>query len=110
MLVTEKRTVSRSNVRYTGLRGEFEQEFIPTPKGRTIWFHSMFGPRICHTPTVEILWKDRASWRFVYLWDKLWKELPLEIYKMIEKNLVKDVYECGVCKMKKDYPFFCNGE
>jgi len=110
MLVTEKRTVSRSGVRNTGFRGEFEQNFIPTPKGRTMYLHCLFGPCICCVPTVEILWKDRASWRFVYLWDKLWKELPQEIYRMIDKNLVKDVYECSVCKTKKDYPFECNGE
>lgn len=99
-----------------GIQAEFEHSFYA--RGQIIRrnyeedFKSYLKNHVyhCYIPKLEISWKDRASWRFIFLWSKLWKQLPQEIYEMIDQRLVKSVYTCSVCKTKKDYPFECKGE
>jgi len=99
-----------------GIQAEFEQSFYA--RGQIIRryyeeeFNSYLKNHVCHCyiPKLEISWTDRASWRFIFLRSKLWKQLPLEIYQMIDQKLVKNVYNCSVCGITKDCPFICKGK
>lgn len=87
-----------------------EKEKSVTTTEKRIYKHALFGRRLCFESRVIILWTERASWRFIFLRSKLWKELSQEIYQMIDQKLVKNVYKCSVCGITKDCPFVCKGE
>lgn len=78
------------------IAAEFEREFLPTPLGRNLFFRQTILP----DSVVEALvpaWKDKASWRYVFLKSPLWKQLPLELYQKIEACCVKKGYKCVKC-------------
>jgi hypothetical protein len=81
-----------------------------TPEDKRRYKHAFHGRRFLYIPKLEISWTDRASWRFVFLRSKVWKQLPLEVYQMIDQKLVKNVYNCSVCGITKDCPFICKGK
>lgn len=60
------------------------------------------------------LWKERFGWACVIMWSDLWKELPIEINKMIVNLLVETHWQCRVCdKFVKELPFqsmYCSKE
>lgn len=52
------------------------------------------------------LWRERFGWACVIMWSDIWKELPIEINKMIVNLLVETHWQCRVCdKFVKELPF-----
>lgn len=60
------------------------------------------------------LWKERFGWACVIMWSDIWKELPIEINKMIVNLLVETHWQCRVCdKFVKELSFqfmYCSKE
>jgi hypothetical protein len=80
---------------------EFEQDFKPRDP------HRLLGDGNCiFEKEQQFSWKDKASWRYVYINSLLWKKLPVEIYKLIDNLFVETIYKCIVCQ--KSRVFFEN--
>lgn len=60
------------------------------------------------------MWGERFGWACVIMWSDLWKELPIEINKMIVNLLVETHWKCRECEVfVKELPFefmYCSKE
>jgi hypothetical protein len=78
------------------IAAEFEHDFLPTPLGRNLFWRENLQPNTLVEALVPA-WKDKASWRYIFLKSPLWKQLPLEIYQKIEAMCVQKGYKCVKC-------------
>jgi hypothetical protein len=85
------------------IASEFERDFNCNP-------HFLFPVWKCNVPKKKIDWRGRASWRYVYIKSTLWKNLPLEVYNLIDSFFSVALYKCIVCRVTKTYPFKCIGK
>lgn len=86
----------RATVVRKGIAREFELPFEIREQGRKNFLRMMFGKKPL-SPRRTPAWKDKASWRYMWLNFPFWQRLPLEIYRKIDSYLLEIVYECEEC-------------
>ncbi len=92
----KKKVVARK-----GMKSEFSLPFLSVKEGRKQWLQKLQKFRDGGAPSLfpcwAPAWKDRASWKYMWLNFPFWQRLPPELYKKIDSYLWQVVYQCEEC-------------